>query len=126
MHAVGLILAMLVPAAPVEQPVYAGGRLGMLAMESGATTRAPALEGALWARWALGGWFGPAVSYRLGWRDAGGETVGMTTYVHRLQLGLFAEGNHGRAVFGAELGVHGRLDSIDWHAGGESVRTSRR
>jgi hypothetical protein len=108
------LIAALAPAAPLA----VDARFGMLAMESGATTRAPALEAAVGARLDVLEGFGPALSYRGAWRDAGGDAIAMSTTVHRLQLGLFAETRRTRVLAGAELGVHARVESRRLYASG--------
>jgi hypothetical protein len=115
-----LAITLLAPSAALAAPLYVGGRFGMLAMESGATTRSPAMEVALAARWAIaGGLAGPSLSYRGGWRSAGGDAVGMSTLVHRIQAGVFAQRAWKRTLAGAELGGHVRFESSRLQAGGE-------
>ena len=89
-------LVTLVPtAAPAEEalepawhPLAVSARLGMLAMETGATTRAAASEIVVGGQWYVLPEIAAALSYRGGMRRSGNDAVGMRITHHRVELGV--------------------------------------
>ncbi|MBI3178438.1 MAG: hypothetical protein HYZ27_02180 [Deltaproteobacteria bacterium] len=107
------------PAATAPEWVW-HGRLGLLALSNAASQRSAAFELAAGGTWYALGWAGLALSYRGALRDAGNDTVGVLTTMHRLQLGAAARAQWGQVLLGAELGVHPLLTTTRLHAGGET------